>query len=90
MTPPNYVFKEEIHDLPSRMLHPGVRRISNDVRSGARRYYEGLQVEEHGNAFVTRHVVYITRMQMLLKEDWGMQINLESPDVDVQHDCTDT
>lgn len=78
--------KTNVHVSASRMLPPDIRRGSNDARSGARRYYEGLDVEEHGHALAIPHVKHMPREQMLLKEKRDMQIYLELMDDDLLHD----
>lgn len=51
-TPPMYAHKEEVHESPSRMVPPEYSCGSNHVRSGARSYHEGLEIEEHDHALV--------------------------------------
>lgn len=52
-TLPRYVPKVETHDPPHRMYPQDVRSGSNDARSGAKSYYESIDVEEHGHELVS-------------------------------------
>lgn len=53
VTPSRCAPKVEIHEPPNRILPPDDRRDSNDVRSGARNYYESVDIEEHGHVLVS-------------------------------------
>lgn len=72
-TPPTYVPRDEVHKPLNGMLLLDIRRATNDVRSGARGYYEGLEVEEHGHALVTSPVERAMIRKEMLKQNRGFK-----------------
>lgn len=84
-----HVPNKEVHNSENRMLSHDVRRRYYDVRNRARRNYEGLEVEVHGNALVISHDVRMTHNQMMLKEKRDLQLFTNALDVAPQQDCTE-
>lgn len=73
------------------MLPPDVRRGSNDVRSGARRYYKELVVEEHSHVLVISPATCLmTHKQVLLKEKTDLILYLYALGTDTLLHCTDS
>lgn len=90
ITPPQYVPKVETHE---RMLPQDVRKCSNYIRSGAKSYYEYINVEEHGHVLVSISVPKRkTRKQMLHehREMLGNYLNAQRVQILISPNKTST
>lgn len=63
------------------------KRGSNDVCSGSRSCYEGLEAEADGHAFAMSPYVCMMHKQMLLREKRDLQLYLDALDAGAQQDC---